>query len=289
MANCFTDIMKESVYKKRADSTTDTTQNPNTTNCTQQTEHEDYDTFSLHHSALCTAFHDQLQTHPYIDYYQLQQPSISSCMEFKTKSSCTAARNSCIKNAYDKASNCLTPGTPSCVATQQATQYSELIIDCFTPVMDTLKNHCASRHQDVLYEQLYELVHNSHKRLLQAFEAELLNSGDYYKMYDINYFYNQAEIEEHDYRICDDSEPVFKLFETIFTRHIEYTFSPFESISEIEKDLNDYLYTFSNAAHSEYVRYVNKIENILQGIQASESSKNETESLWDYVRRVCTC
>ena len=246
-----------------------------------------YDDFLEKHHALCTAFHNHLQSSPYIDYFHLPQPAISSCMEFKSKSDCTAARNSCIKKAYQQAENYLKPRNSSCVANSQAKQYSDMITDCFSPVWDTLKNYCQFTNQTHSYEQLYELVENSQKQLLHSFEAELLDSGDYYKMYDISYFYDQAEIEEHDYRITDDSEPFFKLVETVFAKNIEYSFSPFEAISEIEKDLNEYLYTFSKATYSEYKRYVEKIENVLQGIKVVDVPRNEDEDLWEYVRRVC--
>lgn len=251
-------------------------------------EEQEYDDFSEYHTAFCTAFHNRLKAGPFLDFVLLPQPKALSCMEFKSKSECILARNACIKKVYRQAENYMKPGHDSCVAKKQAKEYSEVIMNCFTPVMDILEFYCRTANQETLYKKLRDFIDKSEEQLLRLFEQEFYDNEDYYHMYKMSYFIDKVEIEENDYRISDEDEPFFRFIETVFANNIEYSFSPFEAIYEMDKDLSGYLFTFSKAVQGEYQKYVAQIEHLLQEIGIVDDSPKENESFYDYVRRICT-
>jgi hypothetical protein len=105
-------------------------------------------------------------------------------------------------------------------------------------------------------------------------------------MYNIEYFRDRVDVEEHDYRVSEDG--FFKLLERIATDHIQYTLSGvFDSVQEMEKDLNDHASTFFNTVYDEYQDYAAEIVRLIDSISSELPEFIEGESIADYVSRMC--
>ena len=143
------------------------------------------------------------------------------------------------------------------------------------------------RNQSHVFTKIKELTGHSHENLKKAFDAELLNSDDYYAMYDYSYFLNQTEIEEHDNRFSERG--LFRSLETFIPDSIQYTIeNTFAPINEMEKDLNDHAATFFNVAYQAYKDYVSNIETLLDAVGLGLSPMEENESIHDYLSRMLT-
>ena len=104
----------------------------------------------------------------------------------------------------------------------------------------------------VALQKLYELhrksdcfrtfkdkITHSSKNLLELFQTELSDNTDYYAMYRFQYFLDQVEIEEHDYRVMEGG--FWRSLETLISGSIQYTISDIHTpISEMEGDLNEH-------------------------------------------------
>ena len=106
-------------------------------------------------------------------------------------------------------------------------------------------------------------------------------------MYQFDYFMDQVEIEEHDYRISEGG--FLRALETLAGGSIQYTITDIHSaISEMEEDINDHANTFFNTAQSEYQYYCQDIEELIQEIGSDFSEQKENESVSDYLQRLCS-
>jgi hypothetical protein len=136
------------------------------------------------------------------------------------------------------------------------------------------------------FRKLKELANHAKKNLRQRFNQEILDNHSYYAMYDLNYFKEQADIEECDCRIYTDG--MFGIFETMISNHIKYTINNLpQTVAEIEQDLNDHARTFFGAIYREYQEYVSEIEKLLDEIGADLPKQKEEEKVADYLKRMC--
>lgn len=254
-----------------------------------------YDDFADSHSPLTTAIHYQLTARKMYSFYRLPNNASLTTKFFTRRSECEAAKMRALKKAYNCAEQYLTPGNSKCIANEAAQNYSKIIESCFSPIMEKLRVFCNLTGNDNIYSDLSDLVKNSYKNLLARFENELTDCSDYYKMYQFDYFVDQADIEEHDYRVNEDG--IFKILEGIFSDSIQYTLpNLFSTINEMENDLNDHANTFFTTILSEYNDYIGRIGDLINNIKVDlfESAKNDSpnninknESLSDYIDRLC--
>lgn len=247
-----------------------------------------YDSFHESHSALATLFHNLLKTHRLYEHYHL--PFNSSVMGtfYNSHSECNAAKKEALEKAYNKAHRHVSPGDSKCIAKAATEHYSSHIHDVFTPeILEKLQTLCEIRQKAPLYQKLQDQIKHCKKDISSLLEAELLENADFYAMYQFDYFMDQVEIEEHDYRISEGG--FLRALETLAGGSIQYTITDIHSaISEMEEDINDHANTFFNTAQSEYQYYCQKIEELLQEIGNDFSEQKENESVSDYLQRLCS-
>lgn len=247
-----------------------------------------YDSFHESHSALATLFHNLLKTHRLYEHYHL--PFNSSVMGtfYNSHSECNAAKKEALEKAYNKAHRHVSPGDSKCIAKAATEHYSSHIHDVFTPeILEKLQTLCEIRQKAPLYQKLQDQIKHCKKDISSLLEAELLENADFYAMYQFDYFMDQVEIEEHDYRISEGG--FLRALETLAGGSIQYTITDIHSaISEMEEDINDHANTFFNTAQSEYQYYCQEIEELLQEIGNDFSEQKENESVSDYLQRLCS-
>lgn len=247
-----------------------------------------YDSFHESHSALATLFHNLLKTHRLYEHYHL--PFNSSVMGtfYNSHSECNAAKKEALEKAYNKARRYVSPGDSKCIAKAATEHYSSHIHDVFTPeILEKLQTLCEIRQKAPLYQKLQDQIKHCKKDISSLLEAELLENADFYAMYQFDYFMDQVEIEEHDYRISEGG--FLRALETLAGGSIQYTITDIHSaISEMEEDINDHANTFFNTAQSEYQYYCQEIEELLQEIGNDFSEQKENESVSDYLQRLCS-
>ena len=247
-----------------------------------------YDSFHESHSALATLFHNLLKTHRLYEHYHL--PFNSSVMGtfYNSHSECNAAKKESLEKAYNKARRYVSPGDSKCIAKAATEHYTSHIHDVFTPeILEKLQTLCEIRQKAPLYQKLQDQIKHCKKDISSLLEAELLENADFYAMYQFDYFMDQVEIEEHDYRISERG--FLRALETLAGGSIQYTITDIHSaISEMEEDINDHANTFFNTAQSEYQYYCQEIEELLQEIGNDFSEQKENESVSDYLQRLCS-
>lgn len=247
-----------------------------------------YDSFHESHSALATLFHNLLKTHRLYEHYHL--PFNSSVMGtfYNSHSECNAAKKEALEKAYNKARRHVSPGDSKCIAKAATEHYTSHIHDVFTPeILEKLQTLCEIRQKAPLYQKLQDQIKHCKKDISSLLEAELLENADFYAMYQFDYFMDQVEIEEHDYRISEGG--FLRALETLAGGSIQYTITDIHSaISEMEEDINDHANTFFNTAQSEYQYYCQEIEELLQEIGNDFSEQKENESVSDYLQRLCS-
>jgi hypothetical protein len=246
----------------------------------------DYDDFHESHTPLATAFHKSLKSRKLHNTHRIKYDSSIITKFYHSKSECCEARDSCIRKAYNQAEKYLTPGNSKSLSKEAAEFYSKQIDFAFSSSQAKLETLCSLIGAEDLYNTLMEKADKSYKALRTEFENELNDNSDYYSMYDFDYFIGQVNIEEHDYRIADNS---FMLaLETLFTDHIQYTITDiYPAISELQNDLNTYSNTFFGAAFGIYRSYVEELENLLDRIGNGLPEMEDDEDVGDYISRCC--
>lgn len=249
-------------------------------------ENNGYDNYALSHSPLASRLHQELKAGNLYLRYNLPNDASLAGKFFTKKSECETAKKAALQNAYTKAQAYLTPGHSKCMAKEAAEHYSQKIESSFVPFIDSLKTFCSLSERNSVFDKLSGLISHSKKNLKARFEEELNEHSDYYKLYGLEYFMEQAEIEEHDFRISD--EGFFKFLETVLADNIQYTLNNIYSvILELENDLNKYAGTFSRSALTEYQRYVEEIEKLVDSLGKGLPEFIENEDINDYLRRMC--
>ena len=245
-----------------------------------------YDDFHETHSPLASAYHKQLKSQKLINTHHLSYNSFIEGKFFKSKTECEKAREHCIRKAYDEAENYVTSGNSKSLSKEAAEFYSKHIHSVFDNTRKKLENLCILTGTVEQYQFLCKKLDKSYKNLLAEFDNELNANYDFYRMYNFDYFIDQVEIEEHDYRISDDF--FTRVLETLLTDSIEYTISDlYSAISEIENDLDSHANTFYGAAFHIYKSYVTEIEKLLDKIGKGLPAFEENEDIEDYITRCC--
>mgnify|MGYP007112697476 FL=1 len=265
------------------------TKNPDTSLAASQAAAANgYDSFHESHSALATLFHNTLKANRIYEVYSL--PFNASVMKkfYNSRSECAAAKKTALEKAYNTASAYVTPGNSKCIAKYAATYYGTYIQELFAPqIMDALQKLYELHRKSDCFRTFKDKITHSSKNLLELFQTELSDNTDYYAMYRFQYFLDQVEIEEHDYRVMEGG--FWRSLETLISGSIQYTISDIHTpISEMEGDLNEHAHTFFKAAHDEYRSYCREIEELLQQLGDNFRAKADEEALTDYLNTLCS-
>lgn len=241
-----------------------------------------YDDFMESHNEFATAIHNLLKSGIISKPVNLPSGSIYKNAGFHSYTECEAAKTRCIREIYDTAQSYFDTNSSKSAIKFAAEKYAGIINTCFSPIMDGLNIYCEISGLSSEFKQLSELVNNASKALLKELENEAFENNSYYDMYDFDYFANQMTIEKHDYRASDSA--FVKFMEAMFTDSIEYSFEGgYETVCEMEKDLNSQLSSFYKTAHGIYYSYVKSIEDVAEKIGGGFVGNFDGKSLSTYV------
>lgn len=245
-----------------------------------------YDDFHETHSPLATLFHKELKSRKIINVHHLYFDSSLSGKSFKSKHECEAARDKCIEKAYNEANKFFDSSSSKSLAKEAADFYRGYIDDVFSESMKNLETICSLTGYTKQYEMLNDKIKNCYKNLLTDFQTELIENGDYYSMYDLDYFIDQTDIEEYDCRVSDGL--FFRTFEKLVTDSVTYSVcNLFTSVNELENDLAEHANTFYGYAFNSYKAYVDSIEEILDSIGKDLPKMDDDETVESYLTKCC--
>ena len=245
-----------------------------------------YDDFHENHTPLATLFHYGLKSHKILSIPHLIKPTGIETKFYNSKYECEKTANDSITKSYDEAMNYLTAGNDKSFSKTAAEFYDNEIKKNFSKAKENLRLLSQSTDTQEAYDNLIYKVENAKNNLMEEFDKELLESSDYYSLYDIDYFKDQVTIEELDTRISDGF--FMKTLETIFTDKLQYIIHNLNNtILEIQDDLDSHANTFFNAAYGIYKSYVKDIEGLLDVIGAELPDSIEGEKKEEYIKRCC--
>lgn len=226
-----------------------------------------YDDFADNHSILATSYHEALRTEPFVIYHHLPFDSSILGNMYTSRSACYNTAESVITKAYTAANEYFNTESKKSLSKECAKYYSNVITSVFKKKMPELEKMCKNAEKTDCYEKLCKLISKAKTKLKKAYNRELIENAEFYKMYNLDYFIEQVDIEKFDNSVSDDDDLLGQFLEAIFSGTKEYMITDLYSpISEMEFDLEDHATTFYKFAHREYMKYVGKIEGLLEKV-----------------------
>lgn len=236
------------------------------------------------HPALTNFFHDKMNSNKYIKSHHIFYDSSVNSKFYTSKYDCIKERDKCIKEAYDKAQKYLDSDSSLAFSKEATEYYCKRIEDAFCGYLTLLENICNATGNSEIYDALQDKIKNCRTYLGEKFVEELTDNYDYYRMYKFDYFIEQTEIEEHDFRITENG--FMHLVETLFADNVQYTINGIhKAISEIQNDIDSFAGIYFNAVYNIYFSYVKDIEKLLDIIGVELPEMNENEEPRDYLKR----
>lgn len=168
---------------------------------------------------------------------------------FDSESEAQERLHSFAEKAYREAQNVFNTGSSSCISRELAEYYEKQLGMAFEKHSTELRDMCPGEKAG-LYERLQTHCRCA-ETLCKAINEEL-NDGDYYRLYDMNYFEEQADIVELEGSRC---------VKGLFGEHYEssYRIHNTDRITrELQKDVDGYVKTAANFAYSKYLSEVHK-------------------------------
>lgn len=118
-----------------------------------------------------------------------------------------------------------------------------------------------------------KLIVSAADNLRKLFEQELSESADYYRMYKRSYFHERIDIEENDYNVDMFDSDLLNGLARLIHDDSEYDVRDmYETMSEMEEDVNSDADTFFGRAYEAFCEYCEEIEEIAEEIGADLSS-----------------
>ena len=222
------------------------------------------------HSELAIHFHKALDIGGCGYYFNVGNPSSSPTFRFRSE--CEKAKKEAVDRLYDKAKGFLTADRSSGFVKRALEYYGDKASEAFESISRKAESSCAKNGSKEQYEKLSSLCKNARKRLKEAFTEEM--NDDYYKLYDISYFYDLVDIEKNEY--FDRSDVLETIFSHLTDDRIEYKYEGIYDVArDLQKDIDSYAETFFKAAHNIYLELVGEIIEVAEGIDMSlaESEK----------------
>ena len=216
---------------------------------------------------LASLFHNALKAYPYTRIIFLKtRGEKDSGKFFKNKKECKERRNSVILKAYNEANSYFATDSSKSVAKEAASFYANFTTNAVSLCQKLEPYGSLIDAFPDAFRELRTLINKAQKNLLRQFQGELNENADYYRMYDLNYFIEQVDVEEHDYNL-DTGDKVFDFVARLVNNNTEYTLEGlFDSLGELEDDLNKNAASFFNTAFTIYQDYCYQITHIAETI-----------------------
>lgn len=228
-----------------------------------------YDDFADRHNTLAVLFHQALKVDKLTKFCYLDHNATDVTTEFyKNRLTAKAAARRVVDDAYEKANRIFTPGGKGCLADHFAQRYADLLTKRASPILERLKDGCAAMPKlKSKLDAMEKLIADARQTFQAAFEDELREDANYYKMYEKSYFMDKVEIQAHDFNTdLFESELANGIARLLFDE-TEYTAEGLlEAMNELQDDMNSHAEMFCSMAHDAYRDYCQKIEEIAEEI-----------------------
>lgn len=228
-----------------------------------------YDDFAEKHNALAVLFHEAMKSREYSRYHLLAVNYGGVAAEFyKNKYEAKSKAHAVINKAYDKANSFFAASGANSIAPAAAERYAERLHGGAARLAKALEPYCKTRRELAeKHAELIKLIGQSEERLRALFTEELADSSDYYTMYERGYFLDRIDIEEHDFNVDVFDSNLLNGLARLIHDESEYTVNGlFETVAELEEDVNRQASTFYSATYHLYQEYCEKIEEIAEEI-----------------------
>ncbi len=232
-----------------------------------------YDNFAEKHNALATLIHFAIKGRRLSSYLRLSWDTDVASEFYKSKYSAENAVKKEVDAAYDQANNYFIPNRHSCIANELAEQYSAFIIRGCGNIVEQLAPWCARNNTlKIRLQEMEKRISSSANNLRNLFETELYESSDYYHMYKRSYFHEKVDIEKNDYNVDLFDSDLLNGIARLIHDDSEYDVrNLFETMSEMEDDVNSHADTFFSRAYEAFCEYCEEIEEIAEEIGADLS------------------
>lgn len=235
------------------------------------------------------AVHEELLVPVFTHMYRVRfDPAIHpvSSTFYKSRFQCESECRKCLGNAYVRASGFLSADSDSSMAKRSASHYAEHIQSVLIPVIKNLEMISDTQCMASAFDFLMTLIYNSPQNLLTSFEKELTEHTDFYSLSPFDYFENQIDIEELDFRVSTNG--LTRLAERLFTGNVQYHIkNMYDLINGMEADLNEHADSFFHTAYNLYIDYIRRIEQLLDMIGQNLPDLQKNESYPGYLARCC--
>ena len=224
-----------------------------------------YDNFSEHYCRLASLLHDGIKGTCIFRSYYLDKHIQVAGEFYASKWEAKSAAYKVVETAYAVANSYFQPDHVNCIAPWLAEQYADIFRNGSKNIVSRLQT--LSGEKDELTTRLAELVEHAKRDLLIRFEEELTGSDDYYEMYQKSYFLEEIEIKKNDYNVDPFDSDLLNGLARLIHDDSDYTIENlFETISELEHDLNKRADTFFGCAYREYKNFCSEAEKIAEEI-----------------------
>ena len=232
-----------------------------------------YDNFAEKHCALASTLHFSMKGHRLSKHLRLTWDTSVASEFYKSKYAAECAVKKEVDSAYDQANSFFIPGSQSCIANELADRYAVFIKRGCGSIAEQLAPWCV--RNNVLKTRLQDmekLIVSAAENLRKQFEQELSERSDYYRMYKRSYFHERIDIEKNDYNIdLFDSDLLNGLARLIHDDSEYDVRDMYETMSEMEDDVNSHADTFFGRAYEPFREYCEEIEIIAEEIGADLS------------------
>lgn len=240
-----------------------------------------YDNYDEKHNTLAVLFHKAMKAHEFSQYNRLNVNCGSVASEFyKSRFGAKNKAHAVINRAYDQASSYFSVTSDKSVALPAAEWYAERLRNDAPRLAAALAPCCVGRDDlEEKRKEILRLAEQSEDNLRTLFADELAESSDYYAMYERSYFLDRIDIEENDFNADVFDSDLLNGLARLIHNESEYTVNGlFETVEELEEDVNRQASTFYSVAHKRYQEYCKKIEKLAEEI-GENLSDEEMEKL----------
>lgn len=227
-----------------------------------------YDGFEEKHTRLASAFHFGMKCQRLSHYCHIDADMTPAGEFYKSKRAAEKAAHTVIENAYAQANSYFDTERIGCIAPGLAAEYAQVLTNGAMKLAERLKPFCANEEsRRIRLANLLGYIIQADRNLTKAFEKELDANADYYRMYEKSYFLERVEIEKNDYNLDLFDSDLMNGLARLIHDDSEYTVENlYETVSELEEDVNKHADAFYGCAYQEYKDYCKEIEKIAEEI-----------------------
>lgn len=232
-----------------------------------------YDSFAEKHCALASSLHFSMKGYRLSKHLRLSWDTSVASEFYKSKYAAECAVKKEVDSAYDQANSFFIPGSQSCIASELADRYAVFIKKGCGSIVEQLAPWCARNSAlRPRLQDMEKLIVSAADNLRKLFEQELSESADYYRMYKRSYFHERIDIEKNDYNVDMFDSDLLNGLARLIHDDSEYDVRDmYETMSEMEEDVNSHADTFFGRAYEAFCEYCEEIEEIAEEIGADLS------------------